>query len=343
MQSKINTVCLVALTFVVALAALHITRNLMAPILAAILLGIVMTPLSDLWDRLRVPAAVAAALSVLLALSAILILLLLIEPYITQAISQGPVIREELRATVDEMRRILRGLEQISEDMAAAIEPNDAVVENATDEAVALPSLTDALFYAPQFLAQFLIFTGTLYFFLLARDAVYDWLSSNISYLTDMHLKRAAKQVSRYVLTISTINLALGALVAVVMQIIGVPSPMIWGLLAFLLNFIMYLGPALLIAMLTVMGIVVFDGAASFLPAAVYIAMNAIEAQFVTPTLVGKSLSVNPLLVFLSLVFWLWLWGPIGGIIAIPLLIWILTVAKGFDDQAISTGTPGRN
>jgi predicted PurR-regulated permease PerM len=69
--------------------------------------------------------------------------------------------------------------------------------------------------------------------------------------------------------------------------------------------------------------------------------MNAIEAQFVTPTLVGKSLSVNPLLVFVSLVFWLWLWGPIGGIIAIPLLIWTLTVVQGFSDQVISDGTPG--
>ncbi len=332
MRPSINTVCLVTLTIIISLVALHQARDLIAPVLSALLLGIVMTPLSDFWDKLRIPAAIAASLSVLVAIAVIFALLLVLEPYISQAISQGPVIREELRATVDELRRLLRGLEQISNDMAAAIEPNGS--GSSEEEPMALPSLTDALFYAPQFLAQFLIFTGTLYFFLLARNAVYDWLSENIAALAKSDLRRAASQVSRYVLTISAINLSFGALVTVVMQLIGMPTPVVWGLLAFVLNFVLYLGPAILIAMLTVTGIVVFDGAASFLPPALYIAMNATEAQFVTPTLVGKSLAVNPLLVFLSLVFWLWLWGPIGGIIAIPLLIWTLTVMKGFGEQA---------
>ncbi len=340
MRLSLTTCCLIILTAIVTLAALHHARDLVAPILGAFLLGIVMTPLSELWDKLRLPASAAAFLSVLLALAVIFVLLLLLEPYVSQAISQGPIIQAELRETVEELRRILRGLEQISDDMAAAIEPNAA--QTTEQEPVALPSLTDALFYAPQFLAQFLIFTGTLYFFLLARDAVYDWLSQNIAALGKSDLRHAAKQVSRYVLTISAINFSFGAVVVMVMQLIGMPSPIVWGLLAFVLNFVLYLGPALLIVMLTVTGIVVFDGALSFLPPAIYIAMNATEAQFVTPTLVGKSLAVNPLLIFLSLVFWLWLWGPIGGIIAIPLLIWTLTVVKGFGDQAISAGTPGK-
>ncbi|MEL7211353.1 MAG: AI-2E family transporter [Pseudomonadota bacterium] len=340
MRLNLNTCCLVILTALVTLAALHQAKDLVAPILAAFLLGIVMTPLSDLWDRLRLPASAAAFLSVLLALAAIFMLLLLLEPYISQAIRQGPIIQAELRETVEELRRVLRGLEQISGDMAAAIEPNAATTTE--EESMELPSLTDALFYAPQFLAQFLIFTGTLYFFLLARNAVYEWLSQNIAALGKSDLRRAAKQVSRYVLTISAINFTFGTLVAIVMHLIGMPSPIVWGLLAFLLNFILYLGPALLVVMLTVTGIVVFDGALSFLPPAIYLAMNATEAQFVTPTLVGKSLAVNPLLVFLSLVFWLWLWGPVGGIIAIPLLIWTLTLINDVRGQAISEGTPGR-
>jgi len=301
-----------------------------------------MTPLSDLWDRLRVPASIAAFFSVLLAIVCITVVILLLEPYLSQAISQGPVIQAELRATVEELRSVLRGIEQISDDVAAAIEPNTVKGEG-NSEQVAIPSLTDALFYAPQFLAQFLIFAGTLYFFLLARNAVYEWLSDSIGALGKRDLRHAAAQVSRYVLTISAINVSFGALVATAMYIMGMPSPIVWGVLACLLNFVMYLGPAMLFAMLTVTGIVVYDGALSFLPPALYIGMNAVEAQFVTPTLVGRSLSVNPLLVFLSLVFWLWLWGPIGGIIAIPLLIWTITVVKGINgDQAISLGTPGK-
>lgn len=331
MQAKINTICLVLLATATTLTALYVSRDLVAPILCAIILGIVLTPLSDLWDKLRVPAAVAALLSVLLALALIFLLLVLLEPYVTQAISQAPVIREELRETVGEVRRLLRGLEEISDEVAATIEPEGN--QTAKEDAMALPSLTDALFYAPQFLSQFLIFTGTLYFFLMARDAVYEWLSKSVSALYKTDLRHAGKRVSQYVLTITAINFGLGMLVSLAMQLIGMPSPMIWGLLAFVLNFILYLGPSVLIVTLTIAGIVVFDGAASFLPPAVYVVMNAVEAQFVTPTLVGRSLSVNPLLIFLALVFWLWLWGPIGGIIAIPLLIWILTIAKGFSEE----------
>ena len=340
-RSSVNTLCLAALATVVVFAALHEAKPFFAPIVAALLLGIVMTPLSDLWDRLRIPDAVAAFISVLLALTVIFVLIMLLEPYITEVINQAPVIQAELYATIEEARRLLRGLEEMSKDMATAIEP-DAVEGEATTETMSFPSLTDALFYAPHFLGQFLIFSGTLYFFLLARNAVYEWLSASIATLGQRDLRRAAKQVSRYVLTIAAINFSFGAIVAVVMHLIGMPSPIVWGLLALLLNFVMYLGPALLFAMLTVAGIVVFDGAASFLPPALYIAMNGIEAQFVTPTLVGKSLAVNPLLVFLSLVFWLWLWGPIGGIIAIPLLIWTLTVVHGINDHAIAGGTPGK-
>lgn len=341
MRSTINTVCLGLLTIIAVFIVLHQAKALFAPLLAAILLGVVLTPLSEIWEKLRIPDAIAAFLSVLLALASIFFIVLLLEPYITQAISQGPVIQAELRETVQEAQRLLRGIEKISDDVAAAIEPEGAANE-ASSEGVTLPSLTDALFYAPQFAAQFLIFTGTLYFFLLARNAVYDWLSATTAPVGQRDLRRAASQVPRYVLTISAINFTFGAIVAVVMYWIGMPSPIVWGLLACLLNFVLYLGPLALIAMLTVTGIVVFDGAASFLPPAIYVAMNAVEAQFVTPTLVGKSLSVNPLLVFVSLVFWLWLWGPIGGIIAIPLLIWTLTIVKGFNGQVISDGTPGK-
>ena len=342
MRLSLNNICLTVLTTLAVLTALNFTRELFAPVLAAFVLGVVMTPLSDFWDKLRVPAAVAAFLSVFLAIAALLLIAIMLEPYVSQVISQLPVIRAELRETIEELRRILRGLERISEDMQAAIEPDGTASDSADGDSVDLPSVTDALFYAPQFLAQFLVFTGTLYFFLLARDSIYQWLSKSIPTLYQKDLRKAAKLVSRYVLTISAINLGLGFAVGLAMYLIGMPSPIVWGLLAFMFNYVLYLGPIMLIGMLGVAGVVVFDGWTSFLPAAVYIMLNATEAQFVTPTAVGRSLSVNPLLVFLSLVFWLWLWGPIGGIIAIPLLIWTMTVMKGVNNQAISAGTPGR-
>ena len=347
-RKQVHVACLSALAIIAVFAVLKESKDVFAPVVSALMLGIVLTPLSDLMDGWRVPPAVSALLSVLLALSSILILLVLIEPYVTQAINRAPIIWYELRGTVDELKAMLRGLEKMSEDVAEAIEPSSgngasgASTDNKTTESVSLPSVTDALFYAPQFAAQFMIFTGTLYFFLLTRNAIYSWLETQFETLGEVQSRHAAQQVSRYVLTISGINLGLGCSVAIAMFALGMPTPVFWGVLAFVLNYIVYLGPIALIATLLVTGIVVFDGPASFVPALVYFMMNATEAQFVTPALVGRTLSVNPLLVFLSLVFWLWLWGPIGGIIAIPILIWSLAVFKGMQGQAISSGTPGR-
>jgi len=335
-QRTLTSVCIVILTIVVVFAVLQQGKNIFAPIIAALLLGVILTPVSDILEKIRVPNALAAFLTVAMALSLILVLLLLIEPYVTDVINKAPVILNELRGTIDELKQLFRGIEKISEDMATVIETDPAPIDGSIDETdgpMPLPSITDALFYAPQFAAQFMIFTGTLYFFVLVKNNLYSWVSATFATFGEDELRLAGKQVSRYVLTISAINLCFGILIAIIMQLIGMPSPALWGLLAFTLNFVLYLGPIALVGMLTVTGVVVFDGAASFLPAAIYLAMNATEAQFVTPTLVGKSLSVNPLMVFLSLVFWLWLWGPIGGIIAIPLLIWGLTIFKGIAAQ----------
>lgn len=338
-QRSVLTLCVAAIAIVIVFAALQQTKGLFAPIVAALVLGIVMTPLSDAWDRLRVPPALAALFSVMLALAAIIILGLLIEPYATQAINKAPVIWHELRDTVEDLKYVLRGIEEMKDDVAAAIE---ASPDSSSEDAVKLPTAMDALFYAPQFAGQVLIFVGTLYFFLMARNDIYVWVTHISRRFGESDLRYANKQVARYVLTISAINLGMGVVVAIAMQILGMPSPILWGIMAFSLNYLLYLGPIIMIATLTITGIVMFEGAQSFLPAIVYLLINGIEAQFATPTLVGRSLSVNPLLVFLSLVFWMWLWGPVGGVIAIPMLVWGIAIYERLMMvQTISAGTPG--
>jgi predicted PurR-regulated permease PerM len=138
--------------------------------------------------------------------------------------------------------------------------------------------------------------------------------------------------VSSYFLAITFVNAGFGTLVTLAMLVLGMPQPILWGIATFLLNFILYLGPALVAAALLIVGIVSFDGAYSFVPVAVFVMLNMVEAQFVTPSVVGQQMSLNPLLVFLSLVLWLWLWGPVGGLVAIPLLVWVLIILNGDPD-----------
>ena len=120
---------------------------------------------------------------------------------------------------------------------------------------------------------------------------------------------------------------------------VGVPSPALWGALAGLLNFIVYVGPALMAAILFAIGLATFDTiSGSLMPPLIYLALNLIEAQFVTPMVIGRTLTLNPFLVLLALAFWIWIWGPIGGFVAIPALLIIFAVTRnilpGFDSNA---------
>jgi len=140
--------------------------------------------------------------------------------------------------------------------------------------------------------------------------------------------------VSRYFLAISTVNAGFGIAVLIAMTVLGMPYPVLWALATFLMNYLLYLGPALVAVAVLLVGFFVFDGVMVLVPMAVFLSLNVIEAQFVTPTFVGRQMRVNPLMVFLSLIFWLWLWGPIGGIVAIPLLVWTRFVLSGEDETA---------
>ena len=161
-----------------------------------------------------------------------------------------------------------------------------------------------------------------------------DRLDVNLNYKV---LCAAEARVSKYFLAITIVNAAFGGLVTVALSMIGLPGAMVWGLVAFLANFILYLGPAVLAAALLLAGLIQFDGAMQFAPTAIFVTMNMIEGQFVTPSFVGKQMSVNPLLVFVSLSFWLWLWGPLGGLVAIPVLVWSLHVLESLTQKPAPT------
>ncbi len=312
---------------IMVFAVLKFAENIFAPMVLAMVLGIILSPVRDFWDRLGCPSAISAFATLIIGFTVFLIVGLLLEPYISSAIEQAPAIWDEVRFALVELKAVLRGLDEISENVAEAIGP-DGAGDAEANAAVAIPTAAQAAIYAPQYLAQLMVLIGTLYFFLLVRTDIYRFFGQTLVSLQESDLHFAESQVSRYFLTVSIINASFGVIVTAVMSLLGMPSPVLWGMLAFLVNFILYIGPATLAVALLLTGIIVFDGPYSFLPAALYMAMNATEGQFVTPALVGKSMSVNPLLVFLSLVFWLWLWGPLGGFVAIPILIWILVILK---------------
>ncbi|PTQ74916.1 AI-2E family transporter [Celeribacter persicus] len=319
---------LIILTLIAVIAALDLSQALLAPFVLAFVCAVVLSPVSAFWKRCGVPPALGALLSFCCVLSLLAALVFLAEPLVEQAYAQIPSIKYELKEGLTHLRQVFRGISDVTKEVQDTIAPENA--NSDTAQSVTLPSLGDALFAAPSLAAQILLFAGALFFILLSRDEVYESLSKvhpegpSVACLRD-----ADARVSRYFLTITLINTCFGALVAAALAAIGLPGAMLWGVVAALMNFILYIGPAMVAAALVVAGIMGFDGPLSFAPAATFVMLNMMEGQFVTPTLVGRHMQVNPLLVFLSLCFWLWLWGPVGGFVAIPLLVWGLAVFKG--------------
>jgi predicted PurR-regulated permease PerM len=135
-------------------------------------------------------------------------------------------------------------------------------------------------------------------------------------------LNEIEESLTRYLATTGAINFCLGFVVACASWAIGLPNPAMWGVLAFAFNFLPYVGPLIITIALFVAGLVVFPslGHALIAPAC-FVGLATLEGHFITPNIVGRQLALSPVLVFVGLVFWTWLWGPMGALLATPLVI----------------------
>ena len=318
-------------------AALKIGESFFAPLVLALTTGVILAPAMHFFERYGVSAVVAAFILLLGSMLLLAALVLLIGPLVQSAFDRAPFIWHELQQSVSSIRDAMQGLNDMSEDVAAAISP-DATGQK---EAVDVPDATDALAFAPAIAGQAMTFIGALFFFLLSRKQVYHWAGQTFSHREkseqlEARFGKAEGMVAQYFLTVALINAGFGVLVTIGMMAIGMPSPVFWGVASMLMNFVVYIGPMTVAVILVLSGVVVFDGAMVAAPAAIFVLLNVLEGQFITPSLIGRRLALNPLLVFISLVFWLWLWGPLGGIVAIPVLMWLLvitgTVTSGATD-----------
>lgn len=135
-------------------------------------------------------------------------------------------------------------------------------------------------------------------------------------------VKALQSDLSRYVSTITLVNVGLGVAVGLVFWILGMTDPFLWGALAGMLNFAPYVGPLISALSFTLVGYLQFDSLSLMLAAtSLYLVLNLVESQFVTPTLLGRRFNLNPLVIFVWLSFWGWLWGGIGFLVAVPLLV----------------------
>jgi predicted PurR-regulated permease PerM len=316
-----SQLALVFLGAIVALVAINAGQFILAPVFLAIIIGLMCGPLCDWMERRKVPPPISAAVVVVVLIVVIAGAAAAFSAPLSVWVGKAPAIWEKLKSEIADWREPLDTIGSFQQQLQTVFGGSDSALSVKVESG---GPITNLAFGAPAALGQVLIFFGGLYFFLAAREAIRIGVLSlcftrKMRWRTAHVFRDVELRVSRYLLTITVVNLCLGSLVALAMFIVGMPSPLLWGALAFFLNYVPFLGQATMLALIFLIGLGTRDGiTAALVPVGSYWVLSFLESQVITPNLLGRTMTINPFLIFLSLTYWLWAWGPVGGLVAVP-------------------------
>ncbi len=311
------------------------------PLAVAIVLSIALVPALEWMERRGLPSMAAAFLCLVLFLTiangALAVIVVPATDWFLQLPDRIPKIMENLAPLID----LYSDLQKFVDDTTRLV--SGSMVKAQAAATASPESLLDLFATAAPAVALQMAFVILLIFFFLAgwtklREGA---INSRGSFTGAMATARVIQNVvsatSAYLTTITVINLLLGLSVGVVVWMLGMESPAMWGGIVALLNFVPYIGPVLAAVLLALGGLMTFgDLGTAIIPASVQIVFHLIEANLITPAVLGRRLTMNPLLILVSLSYWAWVWGTTGALLAVPLLIIIQTVvaAAGKPDIA---------
>ena len=312
------------------------------PVTAALVIAIALVPLLEWFERRGVPSRLASGLCVILFLLIAIFAVASILIPATDWVAQVPHRIEKIRSTLEPVFDLYKNLDRfidrtLSQIVVTSQEGPRAVRIETPNSMLGL--LTSS---APHLLIQLFFALLVIYFFLSGWTAMRKkTIVSRGSFEGALTTARVIQQVvdatSTYLGTITIINMALGALTALMLWGLGMPSPVMWGGIVAVLNYIPYLGPIASALLLFLGGLMTYpDVWTALLPPAAFVSLHLVEANFFTPVVVGKRLTISPLAILISLSFWSWVWGTTGALLAVPLLIILKTVfsAAGTPDIA---------
>lgn len=302
-------------------------QSVLMPVIAAVVLGLLFGPLQARLERAGFPAFFGAIiiLSGLLSISLVSARVLYIP--LSQLSQQLPDISMAIEELVETGRAQILLLNDATELGETATSIDHGISNLGQALAEALPGVLGGVAASiPSAAAQFILLLGAFFFFLATRTTLRAQLLSlcmdrRAKLRTARIIADAEQSVSTYLGTVALINIGIAMVSGLAFMLAGVSNPWLWGALAGLFNFIPYIGPGILTVLLLGVGLIE-DGTfiEIILPALLFFCINMLEANFVTPSILGQRLTVQPLLVVLSLAFWLWLWGIVGALLAVPIL-----------------------
>ena len=321
---EIRSIAVTGLLLLAVFYTVYFARAFLLPVTLAVLLDFLLSPIIRALKRLRVPEPVGAALVLLVLLGAVGAGGYTLAEPAREWMAKAPESLAKIQSRLRDLRRPVEQVTRTAEQVEAATE----VSKSGTNEVVLrAPRLSERLFGSTQSLLTGAMETIILLYFLLAAGDMF--LQKLIKVLPLLKDKKKAVAIAReteasistYLFTVALVNIGLGLAVTVVMLLLKMPNALLWGSLAALAEFIPYVGATVMLGLLTMAGLAVFPtvGHALLVPGA-YLAVNLLQANFISPMVLGRRLTLNPVAILIGLIFWWWIWGVGGAFIAVPLL-----------------------
>jgi predicted PurR-regulated permease PerM len=328
-RAEVVAFALVALLIICVVAVLYAAKGFFLPVVTALVIGTMMSPVAGFLERHRIPRSVSAVLIVTAVCAGVAFIVGLISSPLMEWSTRLPELGSMLKDKLHVFDRPLALWQQLQGMLGGS------------DALLAAPFLMPKFdwvqptveFLSPTF-TEFLLFFATLVLFIASwkdlRRALIMTFADHAARLRMLRiLNDIEEQLGGYLLTVTVINLGVGAATGIICAVAGMPNPAALGALAATLNFFPIIGPIATFVILTVVGVVAFPTlSAGLIAPLAFAGLAFLEGHFVTPVIIGRRLELNALAVFMALAFWTWLWGPMGGFLASPLLIVALIVKE---------------
>ena len=323
--------------------ALRAGAEFFMPVTAALVVAIALVPLLEWFERRGIPSKAAAGLCVLiflmLAMFAIGSIVIPASDWVAQVPTKITKVRAALEPVIQLYKHLDRWIDRATSQIAIAPTPSPTRTVSVEQPHSMLGLLTSS---APHLLIQLFFALLVIFFFLagwttMRKKTIVSRGSFEGALTTARVIQQVVDATSTYLGTITLINIGLGALTAGALWLLGMPSPVMWGGIVAVANYIPYLGPIVCALLLFTGGLMTYpDIWGALAPPAAFICFHLVEANFFTPMVVGHRLTISPLSILVSLSFWAWVWGTTGALLAVPLLIIMKTIfaAAGTPDIA---------
>jgi predicted PurR-regulated permease PerM len=333
---RASQISLIGIFVIAVLWCVYVAQPVIVPVLLAWVIATIVLPIVNWLQERGVPRVLAVIAVTLLLVAVIASLLVLLSTpvayWLGRASEIGGLIKQKLHtisqplALLDEVRKAV--------NVIGAAEPALKVEQQtATVVTTILSILTPAV-------SQFILFIGALVFYLIYQQRL---RSTAVLLLSDHETRLATLRalsdidanMTTYFGAFTIVNASLAVVTVALTWAVGLPNPLLWGVLAGVLNYIPYIGPAIVAATLGVVGLLTYStlSEAAVAPL-IFLVIVTVEGQFLAPTLIGRRLELNPFAVFLAIAFCTWLWGPLGAFLAVPLLMALaVTLGHAFVEE----------